>query len=185
MERWAAAIEKINKTNDVLFNNCGIGCSPSEGLDSRDPSMATHSSIVAIARIYTCTFHGQCCSSIPPLLAMNLSSRTQYDIDLSTSMDACCFAGPWGEWCRETAVRYHIPMAVRLSNTYSLVCTHYFTHVESYFSFFFLLLLLLLLIFFSEYLAFIWGHQRPVLAYEFRIFNWKGLVLLARGVELS
>eukprot|EP00729_Bicosta_minor_P001078 gene1078-4896_t len=37
MERWAAAIEKINKTNDVLFNNCGIGCSPSEGLDSRDP----------------------------------------------------------------------------------------------------------------------------------------------------
>lgn len=81
---------------------------------------------------------------------MNLSSRTQYDIDLSTSMDACCFAGPWGEWCRETAVRYHIPMAVRLSNTYSLVCTHYFTHVESYFSFFFLLLLLPLLIFFQN-----------------------------------
>ena len=37
IERWTAAIAKINKTNSVLFNNCGIGCSPSEGVDSRDP----------------------------------------------------------------------------------------------------------------------------------------------------
>ena len=37
MERWAAAIAKINRTRRVLFNNCGIGCSPSEGMDSRDP----------------------------------------------------------------------------------------------------------------------------------------------------
>jgi hypothetical protein len=37
VERWAAAIAKLNKTDQVLFNNCGIGCSPSEGMDSRDP----------------------------------------------------------------------------------------------------------------------------------------------------
>ena len=35
IRRWAAAINKTGKT--VLFNNCGIGCSPSEGVDSRDP----------------------------------------------------------------------------------------------------------------------------------------------------
>ena len=32
-----AAIAAINKTDKVVFNNCGIGCSPSEGVDSRDP----------------------------------------------------------------------------------------------------------------------------------------------------
>ena len=37
IERWTAAIAAINKTDQVLFNNCGIGCSPSEGVDSRDP----------------------------------------------------------------------------------------------------------------------------------------------------
>lgn len=37
IERWTAAIAKINKTQNVLFNNCGIGCSPSEGLYGRDP----------------------------------------------------------------------------------------------------------------------------------------------------
>lgn len=37
IERWAAAIARINKTREVLFNNCGIGCSPAEGVASRDP----------------------------------------------------------------------------------------------------------------------------------------------------
>ena len=31
MERWATAIRKIGKTNTTLFQNCGVGCSPSSG----------------------------------------------------------------------------------------------------------------------------------------------------------
>jgi hypothetical protein len=37
VERWAAAIAKVNKTRDVLFHNCDIGCSPSEGVASTQP----------------------------------------------------------------------------------------------------------------------------------------------------
>ena len=32
IERWVAAIAAVNKTKSVLFQNCGIGCSPSVGL---------------------------------------------------------------------------------------------------------------------------------------------------------
>lgn len=32
IERWAAAIGAVNKTNEVLFQNCGIGCAPATGL---------------------------------------------------------------------------------------------------------------------------------------------------------
>ena len=28
MQRWAAAIAAVNKTRDVLFQNCGVGCPP-------------------------------------------------------------------------------------------------------------------------------------------------------------
>ena len=28
MQRWAAAIAAVNKTDSVLFQNCGVGCSP-------------------------------------------------------------------------------------------------------------------------------------------------------------
>ena len=31
IERWAAAIAAVNKTGAVLFQNCGVGCSPSSG----------------------------------------------------------------------------------------------------------------------------------------------------------
>ena len=31
MERWAAAIAAIGKTNTTLFQNCGVGCAPSSG----------------------------------------------------------------------------------------------------------------------------------------------------------
>ena len=37
VERWAAAIAKVNKTREVLFHNCDIGCSPSEGVASAQP----------------------------------------------------------------------------------------------------------------------------------------------------
>jgi hypothetical protein len=44
VERWAAAIAKVSRTvhsstrtRDVLFHNCDIGCSPSEGLASAQP----------------------------------------------------------------------------------------------------------------------------------------------------
>ena len=31
MQRWAAAIAAMNKTDSVLFQNCGVGCSPANG----------------------------------------------------------------------------------------------------------------------------------------------------------
>jgi hypothetical protein len=31
IERWASAIAKLNKTDSVLFQNCGVGCSPASG----------------------------------------------------------------------------------------------------------------------------------------------------------
>lgn len=37
VERWANAIAKINKTRDVLFHNCDIGCAPAEGVASAQP----------------------------------------------------------------------------------------------------------------------------------------------------
>ena len=31
IERWVAAIAAVGKTNSTLFQNCGVGCSPSSG----------------------------------------------------------------------------------------------------------------------------------------------------------
>ena len=38
IERWAAAIAAIGRTNDTLFQNCGIGCMPSAGPLSDTPA---------------------------------------------------------------------------------------------------------------------------------------------------
>ena len=37
LQRWAAAIAQVNRTRDVLFHNCDIGCAPAEGLSSSTP----------------------------------------------------------------------------------------------------------------------------------------------------
>lgn len=37
IERWVAAIAAVNKTQEVLFQNCGIGCAPATGSAQPQP----------------------------------------------------------------------------------------------------------------------------------------------------